>query len=160
MREINESAYLYKNIEDETMKLRIKYSLNWFIKKAVVYKRCYYIFSSGSIITPLVLTILNSVESQTFMAYDFKQYGAVLATLATVSASFLALFRFKDHWQEYRETTEVIKAELVKYQLKSGDYKGKDISDLCDRIEAIIAESNADQRKLIETTPDSLQKSD
>lgn len=65
-----------------------------------------------------------------------------------------------NHWQEYRETTEVIKAELVKYQLKSGEYKGKDITALCDRIEAIIAESNADQRKLIETTPDSFKKSD
>ncbi len=150
MREIQESTYLYDDLEDEKLKKRIKNSLNWFIKKAVVYKRCYYTFSSTSIITPLALTIMNSVESSTFMANNFKQYSAILATITTVATSLLALFRFKDQWQEYRETAEILKSELMKYQMKTGDYEQQDIQKLCDRVEAIIAQSNLDQMRIVD----------
>lgn len=149
MREIKESAYLYEALEDNTMKMRAKNSLNWFIRRAVIHKRCYYAFATASIITPLTFTLLNSVDTQMFLANDFKQYSAVLGMLTTASTSLLALFRFKDRWQEYRETAEIIKAELVAYQMKSGDYETQDIAKLSERIEQIIAESNEDQRKIV-----------
>ncbi|MDO5291547.1 MAG: DUF4231 domain-containing protein [bacterium] len=150
MREVQESVYLYEDLSDEKMKKRIMNSLNWFIKKAVVYKRCYYTFSSASIVTPLAMTIMNSVESSTFIANNFKQYSAVLATITTVASSLLALFRFKDQWQEYRTTAEVLKSELIKFQTKTGEYKDQDPQMLCDRIEAIIAQSHINQMKIID----------
>ncbi|MDO5520623.1 MAG: DUF4231 domain-containing protein [bacterium] len=154
MREVQDSVYLYEDIKDEKMKKRIMNSLNWFIKKAVVYKRCYYTFASISIVTPLTLTIMNSVESSTFIANNFKQYSAILATITTVASSLLALFRFKDQWQEYRYTAELLKSELIKFQTKSGDYENQNTRILCDRIEAIIAQSNINQMRIVDQEED------
>lgn len=158
MREVQESTYLYTDLENEKLQKRVGNSLNWFIKKAVIYKRCYYTFASTSIITPIVLTILNSVESSTFIANNFKQYSAVLATITTVASSLLALFRFKDQWQEYRQTAEIIKAELMKFQMKSGEYAKQDIKVLGDKIEAIIAQSNINQMKIIDAEEENANK--
>lgn len=157
MREVEESTYLYADLKDEKLQKRVQNSLNWFIKKAVVYKRCYYTFASTSIITPITLTIMNSVESSTFIANNFKQYSAILATITTVASSLLALFRFKDQWQEYRQTAEVLKAELMKFQMKSGEYANQDMKVLCNKIESIIAQSNINQMKIVDSDDDNKQ---
>lgn len=149
MREIKESAYLYKDMDNYFMQQRICNSLNWYIRKAVIYKRGYYFFASLSIITPLVATFVHSIDSYAYADIC----NILLASLTTISSSLLALYRFKDRWKEYRETTEKLKSELIQYHMKCGIYKRADLKVLCQSIEALLREGNLEQLKIDEDLP-------
>ena len=152
MKEIEQSKYLYSGIEDDTLKHRIKNSLNWYIRKAVVYKRIYYMLSVVSILLPLIVTILHSTDSRHFLESNLQLYSAILAGGTTLITSLLSLFRFKDYWKEYRATAEKIKAELVHFHMGVEPYKEDRTTNLSIALENIISKSKLKEREIIENS--------
>lgn len=150
MDEIKSSAYLYSNIKSEVLKQRLENILSWNIRKAILYKRYYYIFSCISIVAPLLVTILHSIDSSTFIKLYMQTYSAILATITTMSSSLLALFHFRDEWKDHRETVENIKALLMKYNMKFGEFKDGDEVALAEAVENIVAKHNVDELSLID----------
>lgn len=154
MREIKESAYLYQDIEDMVLKKRIMYSLNWAIKKAVIYKRCYYTFTCFNIISPLLVSIFHSLDSNTFLRLNIQTYSVILSTITTISAALISLFHFKDQWKDYRQMAEQLKSELIEFHMRSGIYKDMNLTALSESIERIIAAGNVAELKIIDSAID------
>lgn len=154
MREIEESAYLYQDIENVVLKNRIMYSLNWVIKKAVIYKRCYYTLTCFNIITPLLVSIFHSLDSNTFFRMNMQTYSVILSTITTISAALLSLYHFKDQWKDYRQVAEQLKSELIKFHMGSGIYKNKDLKVLSESLEKIITTGQVAELKIIDSTTD------
>lgn len=154
MREIKESAYLYQDIEDIVLKKRIMYSLNWAIKKAVIYKRCYYTFTCFNIISPLLVSIFHSLDSNTFLRLNIQTYSVILSTITTISAALISLFHFKDQWKDYRQMAEQLKSELIEFHMRSGIYKDMNLTALSESIERIIAAGNVAELKIIDSAID------
>lgn len=154
MREIEESAYLYQDIEDIVLKKRIMYSLNWAIKKAVIYKRCYYTFTCFNIISPLLVSIFHSLDSNTFLRLNIQTYSVILSTITTISAALISLFHFKDQWKDYRKMAEQLKSELIEFHMRSGIYKDMNLTALSESIEKIIAVGHVAELKIIDSAID------
>ena len=154
MREIKESAYLYQDIEDVVLKNRIMTSLNWTIKKAVIYKRCYYTFTCFNIISPLLVSIFHSLDSNIFLEMNIQTYSVILSTVTTISAALISLYHFKDQWKDYRNVAEQLKSELVKFHMRSDTYKDKNITVLSESIEEIIATGHIAELKIMESAID------
>lgn len=157
MREIEESTYLYQDIENVVLKNRIMYSLNWVIKKAVIYKRCYYTLTCFNIITPLLVSIFHSLDSNTFLRMNIQTYSVILSTITTISAALLSLYHFKDQWKDYRQVAEQLKSELIKFHMESGIYKDKDLKVLSESLEKIITTGQVAELKIIDSTTDTKQ---
>ena len=119
MKEVAESKYLYADIKDEFLKKRIGTTLSWNIRKSVSNKRFYYVFSALSIIAPILVTILHSIDSEVFIAYHLQLYSVILTTVTTVSSSLMALFHFREQWKLHRKLVEQLKAELVNFHVKN-----------------------------------------
>lgn len=157
MREIEESAYLYKDIENTVLKKRIMNSLNWAIKKAVIYKRCYYILACFSIISPLLVSILHSLDSNTFLKLNLQTYSVILSTITTISAALISLYHFKEQWKDYRQVAEQLKSELMKFHMRSGIYRDKDLKVLSESLEKIITVGQVAELKMIDSATDTKQ---
>lgn len=154
IKEIKQSMYLYSDIENEVVRQRIQNSLNWYIRKAVVNKRLYYIFSSISVILPLLATIMYSIDIEIFLKDNLQIYSALLACATTMTTSGLSLFRFRDYWKEYRQTAEKIKAELFHYHMGLDKYMDHNIQDLASAFETILVNSSKKQKEIIDSTSD------
>lgn len=154
MREIEESAYLYQDIENVVLKNRIMYSLNWAIKKAVIYKRCYYTLTCFNIIAPLLVSIFHSLDSNTFLRLNIQTYSVILSTITTISAALLSLYHFKDQWKDYRKVAEQLKSELIEFHMRSDIYKDKNLTTLSESIEKIIAAGHIAELKIIDSAID------
>ena len=59
-KEKEDFKYLYKGIENEVVRERIRASGEWYIEHAIKYKRKFYIFSIIGIVAPLLITVINS----------------------------------------------------------------------------------------------------
>lgn len=154
MREIKESTYLYQDIEDVILKNRIMTSLNSAIKRAVIYKRCYYTFTCFNIISPLLVSIFHSLDSNIFLEMNIQTYSVILSTITTISAALISLYHFKDQWKDYRKVAEQLKSELVKFHMRSDIYKDKDLTVLSESIEKIIAAGHMVELKIIDSAID------
>ncbi len=66
---------------------------------------------------------------------------AVLGFSITVATGFEKIYKYGDHWQRYRLTTEALKREKALYQAGAGPYRRTETPDLlfAERCENIIA---------------------
>lgn len=129
-----ESISIYiEEIKNNAAKKRIKDLFNWYIRKAVFYKRVYYILSFLLIAINAVIPVLISI--------DFEQREitiAILSFIATVITGSLTLFTVKETWLRYREHVEMMKSECIKFSQGIGEYKDKEESKLIENIEKIV----------------------
>ena len=68
---------------------------------------------------------------------------AVIGALTSVAAGVLALYRFEDHWVDYRSTAEAIKHEKYRFLTAAAPYTGAGAFSLfVNRVESIILQEN------------------
>ena len=112
-KEYGDNTYLLDTIKDEIIRKRIDSNLKWYICKAVKAKRWYYIFSSTTIVAPIISGIIISINN--LNKGSISLVSALIMALSSISASFLNLFDLKMKWSLYRNQTEVIKRYLIMY---------------------------------------------
>lgn len=93
--------------------------LRWYSRKAVFYKRFFFLLSIINIAAPLISTYLTSCWKDSLA-------GSVLAGLTTFSASMLALFNVREKWITYRSVAEYLKSQYTLYCAKSSPYNNDD----------------------------------
>ena len=110
---------------------RVEIQINWFNTKAKKCKLHYYIFSTISIIasalTPVFVKICPNI-------------AIVTSLIATIMLSLNNLCKFKDKWNLYRMTAELLQKEKVLYLYSIDNPRNKD--NFIQRIENILADSN------------------
>ena len=150
MKEIDESKYLYNDIEDPFLKQRMMTLINWNIRKATIYKRCYYTFSILSMISPIAITVLNSMDSMAILKGNVQMVSVLLTTVATISSALTVLYRYKEKWEEHRKLVEKLKAEIVKMHINNKK-ENEDLKILSRNIEELVLESNTQIMKLVDS---------
>lgn len=93
--------------------------MEWYSRKAVLYKKIFFILSTINIAAPLISTYIISAQEQ-------SMFAAILSVLATFSASMLALFNVNDKWVTYRSASEYLKSQYTLYCAKSSPYNKDD----------------------------------
>lgn len=93
--------------------------MRWYSRKAVFYKRFFFILSTINIASPLISTYIIST-------LELAIAGAVFSALVTFSASMLALFNVNDKWITYRSASEYLKSQYTLYCAKSPPYNNSD----------------------------------
>lgn len=123
---------------DTFIKERVDDQVEWFSTKAKSFKRWYYILSSISVICSI--TAASTICQCTL----FSQFTSICVA---VSIGVESLCNFKDKWIIYRNTSELLKSEKIKYLMK------KDITEetnqvFVDSIESIISNANNEWRRI------------
>ncbi len=143
--------YFYDKIQDEVLKARIQKSMEFYIHKAYFHKMLYYILTCISIIIPMFVTIIHSVDTTIFVKYNLQMLCAFFAAATTCSTSLTALFSFKENWKNYRSTVEKMKTELIKFHFGIGKYTNRDEATLSLQIEKIITIGNRQHMNIIDS---------
>ena len=146
-KEIQKYNYLSEGIQDENLKKRAKGSLEYFINKAVWYKRLWQLFSGLTILLPAAATFLAAFSEHTHIGF-FKDETIILAgitAVTTVVSSLLALSKCADKKSSYRHSAEALKREISLYLSSSGEYRKYQGEEknlmLAERMEDLIASS-------------------
>ena len=75
-----------------------------------------------------------------------KPIIGLIGVAIAVITSTLDLFRFQEHWIEYRTTCESLKKEKLLFQTGCEPYRGDPASNLCilvQRVETLISKENS-----------------
>ncbi len=117
MKEWNEVQCLFADdmTREQTCKIRTEYALKWYVEKANVNKRIYYIFSVIGIMCPLVNAVL-------VVCCDYKIVTVLLSSITSMATSMLAITNAKSKWENYRSAAEFLKREYVLYRSGTGVY--------------------------------------
>lgn len=100
-------------IEDAILRNRIQGCMEWYLKKAVYYRRIFYILSIMTIAMPLLTTMTNSLEGISDAVA--KNMVSGFSMMAALAASALCLFKCQEKWTLYRTTLERMKKILSLY---------------------------------------------
>lgn len=133
--EILNYAYLYDGITDPALKMRAKYSLEYYINKATFYKALWGTLSFLGIVLPAAATFAAAIDK-------LQPLVAGITFLTTVTSGALALFKCADKKSSYRNCAENLKSELSTYLGRTGGYQDPENRDqlLSERLERIIKE--------------------
>ena len=81
--EMEDFEILYKNIGNEVIKERIRSSGQWYIERAIRYKRYFYSLSIISIILPLIISSVN------ILGASWENEVRIVTTIASAIVSMV-----------------------------------------------------------------------
>lgn len=127
---------------DEYVMMRFEQSVKWYIKKANRFKLIYFILSIMGIVFPASIPIVNGVLKCGNIPCD--TLITIISVCASISASFLTLFKAQEKWVHYRHVAEMLQAEYSYYSTNVGVYMDceKKSQLFLVRIEAIMSDEH------------------
>lgn len=115
-KETDNYAYLYEGINNKDFQKRVKYSFEFYIKKANLYNILGRVLSILGIVLPAFATFLTVIGTWQWLI-------ALITTLSTIASGLFAYLKCSDKQDTYRMAAENIKAELIAYLTELGDYR-------------------------------------
>lgn len=103
---------------EEICEIRTKYTMEWYIRKAICNKRIYYALSFIGILCPLANVVAVSCSQNNSVAM-------ILASITSVATSSLAITNARMKWENYRSAAEFLKREFTLFQARVGQYSGE-----------------------------------
>lgn len=119
---------LMEGIRDEQLRQQIEHELYTYARRAVFYKRCYYILTCATIILPALVSVVNVVPSDS--PNEIKLTVTILSAVSAVAAGVLGAANVHEHWTSYRSACENLKEEIFLYVKAVAPY---DIDDSKER---------------------------
>ncbi len=141
-KEYQDYEFFLSEIPDKTLRMRAKLSLKYYLNKAVLYKRLWFLFSIAGIVLPAVATFIASLNSS-LKEVDLSNVVILITACTTVVTGLMALFKCADKKTSYRNSAENLKSELCAYASNHGIYSenpSKKDEILYKRLESIIKE--------------------
>lgn len=105
--------------KEEACRIRTRYCVEWYTKKAIKYKHIFIVLSVINIVIPQINAIVI-LEGKCTLA------GAVLSAIVSVSAALLALLNVREKWTSYRSAAEYIKRQYTLYCGEEPPFQGED----------------------------------
>lgn len=132
--EINENEYLYGEIKDSFIRMRVQSCLEWHIRKAQKNKFYFYMLSMITIICPIISGIINLVVPEGI----FRIISSIMMGGSSIAAAFLTLLDANRKWGLYRNQAEWIK-RMVSIYIVSGQ---KDEGVFINQLEDFMGETH------------------
>lgn len=114
--EIEEFESLYRNIQNDVVRERIKSTGEWYIRHAKLYKILFYVFSIISIVLPLVISSINVLG--TGHENEIRVVTTITSAIVSLITALLTFTKCGEKWTLYRSTIEMMKSELALYSCK------------------------------------------
>lgn len=144
--EFDYAEELCKRIENEVLRARVANLLGWYMSHAKRNKKWFLGLSFVTILLPIAIGSINLSQQPT----ETGIVTAILSGLVSLASSAIVLFRFRDHWTQYRCCAERIKSESVQYCSGACEqYANSQTKDIVflNQIEKIAAEENGNWSK-------------
>lgn len=125
---------LYRNIENDVLKGRIESAGKWYIEKAILYKRLFYVFNIISIILPLCIAVVNVVDQ------NAQLLTVIISSLTSFTTALLAFTKWGEKWMLYRNAIESLKSKLTLFGVSNGSQE--ELQQLACDIEKIMHEEH------------------
>lgn len=109
----------YKADPATICRLRTRYCVEWYTKKAIEYKYIFLFLSIVNVAVPQVSAIV-ALQGNCSVA------SAILASLVSFSTALLALLNVKERWTAYRSAAENIKRQYTLYCIQAPPYQGEE----------------------------------
>lgn len=133
--------------KEEICKQRTLYCIDWYTRKAILYKRLFILLSIVNVAIPQISTIVVLVNK-------CPLFSAVLSAVVSFSTALLALLNVKDRWTSYRSTAEIIKRQYTLYCVQAPPFHGDDAHIIyLDMIEQYMAEEHGHWREAQKKSP-------
>lgn len=100
-------------------RLRTRYCVEWYTKKAVKYKSIFIFLSIVNVAVPQISAIFALKGKCSFAT-------AIMASLVSFSTALLALLNVKERWTAYRAGAENIKRQYTLYCIQAPPYQGEE----------------------------------
>ena len=122
--------------EEEYLKERLDYQLNWYSKKSLYNQKCFKSFRLIEIVSAALIPFLSGMGDK--ILYSQWLIGG-LGVFIAVAAAITALFKYHENWIEYRTTAEQLKHEKYMYLTNVKPYHADErFKILVERIESLI----------------------
>lgn len=136
---------------DEYLADRVEGQIAWYDRKAALNKRGFVVLQ--------IITLMASASIPVFAIFSGDMWArlvvAVLGSATAVTTGVVSLYQFREHWIEYRTTTESLRHEKYMFQTKTGPYSGEDaFSLLVERVEALVSQENTMWQQRLKTQKD------
>ena len=144
------SEKFYKHLSDDEKLYvieRLDDQIVWYDNKSQNSKKNFQLFRVVIIICAALIPITSSLPY-------FKDSATFLGVIIIVIEGLSSLFKFQEHWIEYRQICETLQHEKFMYLYKSGIYEDDSgsFSYFVERIESIISQENLNWASLNNTT--------
>ena len=127
--------------EEEYLSERLNDQLNWYDKKSQHNQRWFKYLRLVEIIAAALIPFLSGMGDR--VPYSAWLIGA-LGLLIAVSAAVTALYKYQEHWIEYRTTAEQLRHEKYMYLAGAQPYDDENkFKLLVERVEALISKENS-----------------
>ncbi len=127
--------------EQQYFENRLDGQLGWYSRRCTWNKRWFYTLS---------VVGFAAAASIPFLAPLIKQFGSLqyavgsLGVIVSVTSAVIGLYKFHEHWVQYRTTSEMLKHEKYLYLTRTDPYDGPDpFGTLVQRVESLISRENA-----------------
>ena len=144
--EMEDFEILYKNIGNEVIKERIRSSGQWYIERAIRYKRYFYSLSIISIILPLIISSVNILGAS--WENEVRIVTTIASAIVSMVTGLLTFTKCGEKWTLYRSTIEMIKSELTLFWTKTPVPDENDLANLTYRLEEIMNKEHSRWKKM------------
>lgn len=128
--------------EEEYLKDRLDSQIEWYDKKSSWNQSWHKRLRILEVIAAASIPFLTGYITDS--TPDMKIVVGGLGVLIAVSSGVLAIFKFQEHWLQYRTTAESLKHHKYLYQTKTAPYdRDNSFNLLVESIEGLISKENS-----------------
>lgn len=142
--EIEDFESLYRNIQNDVVRERIKSTGEWYIRHAKFYKILFYVFSIISIVLPLIISSVNVLGAG--HENEIRVVTTITSAIVSLITALLTFTKCGEKWTLYRSTIEMMKSELALYNCKNRT--DEELEKLVFKLEKIMNQEHNKWRKM------------
>lgn len=131
---MNASDYITQRLDDQ---------IEWYDRKSLSNQRMYKGLRTIQFVAAALIPFLTAYLSEILVV---KFVLGIMGVVIAVITALLDLYRFQEHWIEYRTTCESLKKEKFLFLTDSGPYGSDSMSMfqlLVQRVETLISKENS-----------------
>jgi hypothetical protein len=134
-----ESTEFEKYVND-----RYQSQISWYDRQSTINRKTYAWLQSTLLVFSALTPVLIAIDINLNIP-DLNYVSIVSAFVVSLTASFLKVFKFQEHWIDYRSTCEALKKEFYLYRSGAFDYsRASDQEALfIERVESIISQEGS-----------------
>ncbi len=130
---MNEEQYLNERLEEQ---------INWYDNKSVWNQNIFKAICIIEFIAAALIPFLTPYISEQSLL--LRLVVGFLGVIIAVIVAIVGLYKFQEHWTEFRTTCESLKHEKYLYLTKVPPYDGEDaFTLLVERVESLISKENS-----------------
>lgn len=128
--------------EEQYLKVRLDNQIDWYDRKSTSNQKYFKIICIIEFIAAALIPFLTPYINENTIKLKF--FVAILGVIISVIVAVIGLYKFQEHWTEYRTTCESLRHEKYLYLTKVPPYDGSDaFTLLVERTESLISKENS-----------------